>query len=70
MERAGAAMVAPSNLPPPNLPMARPVGPGPLPPMTRMPTPDNPTVGMSPAQQQFLQKLRQSAFSGLAGYGF
>jgi hypothetical protein len=70
MERAGAAMVAPSNLPPPNLSMARPVGAGPLPPMAQMPTPGNPIVGQSPQQQDFLKKLRQSAFSGLGGYGF
>ena len=30
MERAAASLVAPANLPPPNLAMARPVGPGPL----------------------------------------
>jgi hypothetical protein len=71
MERAGAALVAPANLPPPNLQMARPVGPGKLPPMASMPTFDNPVgPGMSPAQQEFLKKLRQSAFSQPGGFGF
>ncbi len=71
MEKAAMAMVEPRNLPPPNLPMARPVGPGQLPPTASMPTFGMPVgPGPTPQQQEFINRLKMSAFDMLRGYGF